>query len=532
MCSIMAVEDMTDISDASFREHFAKTHSRGPDDERIMDFGKKRLGFQRLSIMGLTPEGMQPFVLNENAVVCNGELYGFRKEKEILEKEGYIFKSDSDCEILLPMYEKYGTEMFKRLDAEFACVIYDAKADTLIAARDPFGIRPLFYGYDDSQKIVFASEAKDLVGLVKTIIAFPPGYYYKDGKFTLYRDISARHEYIKGSIDDICAGIRERLITAVDKRLDADAPVGFLLSGGLDSSLVCAISQKLLGKPIETYAIGMKKDAIDLKYAKEAADYIGSDHHEVIIDRDTVISSLEEVIAELGTYDITTIRASMGMYLCCKAIHERSNIRVLLTGEISDELFGYKYTDYAPNAEEFQKEAEKRVHELYFYDVLRADRCISTWSMEARVPFGDLDFASYVMSIDPELKMNKYNKGKYLLRHAFEGTDYLPHDLLFREKAAFSDAVGHSMVDDIKEYAETVYTDEEFKKKAVAYGKQGGAPVPFTKESLLYRDLFEKYYPGQAQMIPAYWMPNKNWENCDVDDPSARVLKNYGASGF
>ena len=141
MCSIMAVEDMTDISDASFREHFAKTHSRGPDDERIMDFGKKRLGFQRLSIMGLTPEGMQPFVLNENAVVCNGELYGFRKEKEILEKEGYIFKSDSDCEILLPMYEKYGTEMFKRLDAEFACVIYDAKADTLIAARDPFGIR-------------------------------------------------------------------------------------------------------------------------------------------------------------------------------------------------------------------------------------------------------------------------------------------------------------------------------------------------------------------------------------------------------
>ena len=347
-----------------------------------------------------------------------------------------------------------------------------------------------------------------------------------------YRDISERHEYIKGSIDDICAGIRERLITAVDKRLDADAPVGFLLSGGLDSSLVCAISQKLLGKPIETYAIGMNTDAIDLKYAKEAADYIGSNHHEVIIDRDTVINSLEEVIAELGTYDITTIRASMGMYLCCKAIHEQSDIRVLLTGEISDELFGYKYTDFAPNAEEFQKEAEKRVHELYFYDVLRADRCISTWSMEARVPFGDLDFASYVMSIDPSMKMNVYNKGKYLLRHAFEGTGYLPHDLLFREKAAFSDAVGHSMVDDIKEYAETVYTDEEFKKKAAAYGVQGGAPVPFTKESLLYRDLFEKYYPGQAQMIPAYWMPNKNWENCDVDDPSARVLKNYGASGI
>lgn len=532
MCSIMAVEDMSAITDASFREHFAKTHSRGPDDERIMDFGKTRLGFQRLSIMGLTPEGMQPFTLNGNAVICNGELYGFRKEKKILEEKGYTFKSDSDCELLLPMYEIYGVGMFRRLDAEFACVIYDGKTKSLIAARDPFGIRPLFYGYDENDNICFASEAKNLMGLVRKIIAFPPGYYYKDGRFELYRDIAARHDYITGDIDTICKGIKDRLITAVDKRLDADAPVGFLLSGGLDSSLVCAISQKLLGKPIETYAIGMKKDAIDLKYAKEAADYIGSNHHEVIIDRDTVINSLEEVIAELGTYDITTIRASMGMYLCCKAIHERSDIRVLLTGEISDELFGYKYTDYAPNAEEFQKEAEKRVHELYFYDVLRADRCISTWSMEARVPFGDLDFASYVMSIDPELKMNKYNKGKYLLRHAFEGTDYLPHDLLFREKAAFSDAVGHSMVDDIKEYAETVYTDEEFKKKAAAYGKQGGAPVPFTKESLLYRDLFEKYYPGQAQMIPAYWMPNKNWENCDVDDPSARVLKNYGASGI
>jgi asparagine synthase (glutamine-hydrolysing) len=202
-------------------------------------------------------------------------------------------------------------------------------------------------------------------------------------------------------------------------------------------------------------------------------------------------------------------------------------IRVLLTGEISDEIFGYKYTDYAPNAEEFQLEAEKRLRELYMYDVLRADRCISVNSMEARVPFGDLDFVRYVMSIDPELKMNRYNKGKYLLRHAFEDGDYLPHDILFREKAAFSDAVGHSMVDYIKEYAASCYTDEEFAKKAAKYTHA----TPFTKESLLYRELFEKYYPHQGEMIVDFWMPNKNWENCDVDDPSARVLKNYGQSG-
>ena len=302
--------------------------------------------------------------------------------------------------------------------------------------------------------------------------------------------------------------------------------MGFLLSGGLDSSLVCAVSAKLLNKPIRTFAIGMDKDAIDLKYAKEVADYIGSEHTEVIITREQVLSSLEEVIKSLGTFDITTIRASIGMYLICKEIHETTDVRVLLTGEISDELFGYKYTDFAPSAEAFQAESVKRIHELHMYDVLRADRCISVHSMEARVPFGDLDFVSYVMSLDPAIKMNVYHKGKYLLRHAFEG-DYLPYDILMREKAAFSDAVGHSMVDDLKEYAETLYTDEEFQAKVKRYEHA----APFTKESLMYREIFERYYPGQSQMIADFWMPNKEWEGCDVDDPSARVLANYGESG-
>ncbi|MBQ6567376.1 MAG: hypothetical protein IJL80_09990, partial [Treponema sp.] len=233
----------------------------------------------------------------------------------------------------------------------------------------------------------------------------------------------------------------------------------------------------------------------------------------------------------LGTFDITTIRASMGMYLICKAIHEQTDIRVLLTGEISDELFGYKYTDFAPSAEEFQEEARKRVRELHMYDVLRADRCISVNSLEARVPFGDLDFVEYVMSVDPELKMNRYGKGKFLLRHAFEkdadGKPYLPHDLLMREKAAFSDAVGHSLVDDLKEFAETKYTDKEFEERCKKYEHAR----PFTKESLLYREIFEKFYPGQSQMIVVFWMPNKSWEGCDVNDPSARVLSNYGDSG-
>ena len=201
---------------------------------------------------------------------------------------------------------------------------------------------------------------------------------------------------------------------------------------------------------------------------------------------------------------------------------------MILTGEISDEIFGYKYTDFAPDAEEFQKEAEKRIREIHMYDVLRADRCISVNSLEARVPFGDLDFVEYCMAINPEKKMNSYGKGKYLLRHAFEQDALIPESILWREKAAFSDAVGHSLKDDLAAYAEKCYSDEAFEEGIKKYDHAR----PFTKESLLYRDIFEKYYPGQSQMVVDFWMPNKNWEGCDVADPSARVLSNYGASGL
>ncbi len=524
MCSVVGLLSYPEDYE-KFEAGFNKTKSRGPDDTRVIRAGDGLLGFHRLAIMDLESSGMQPFELGGNKLVCNGEIYGFRKIKKELEKE-YTFSSDSDCEILLPMYEKYGTDMFAMLDAEYALIIYDCEKNCLIAARDPIGIRPLFYGYDENGGIMFASEAKNLVGLTDKVMPFPPGHYYDGERFVCYNDIASVSEYIDGDLDEICRNIHDKLVAGIEKRLDADAPVGFLLSGGLDSSLVCAVSAKILGKPIRTFAIGMSEDAIDLKYAKEVADYIGSDHTEVIITAGDVISSLEEVIAALGTYDITTVRASMGMYLICKAIHGSTDVRVLLTGEISDELFGYKYTDFAPDAEAFQKEAQKRIRELYMYDVLRADRCISVHSMEARVPFGDLDFVKYVMSINPEKKLNKYNKGKYLLRHAFEG-DYLPRDILMREKAAFSDAVGHSMVDYLKEYAEKKYSDEEFEQKCGQYTHAR----PFTKESLLYREIFEKYYPGQGEMIADFWMPNKDWEGCNVNDPSARVLSNYGESG-
>lgn len=525
MCSIMGYCGSSAAYD-KFVEGLLKTVTRGPDDRRVVDTGKGLLGFERLSIMGLTPSGMQPFELDGSYVVCNGEIYGFEKIKEELSGK-YTFQSESDCEILLPLYKEYGTDMFKMLDAEFACIIYDAETEGYIAARDPIGIRPLYYGYDADGVILFASEPKNLTELTDKIMPFPPGYYYKDGEFICYCDIAKVDTVCYDNLETVCKNIHDKLVAGVEKRLIADAKVGFLLSGGLDSSLVCAIAAKKSSTPIKTFAIGMSEDAIDLKYAKQVADYIGSDHKEVIITKDDVLSSLKEVIHLLGTFDITTIRASMGMYLLCKAIHEQTDIRVLLTGEISDELFGYKYTDFAPDAAAFQQESEKRIRELHMYDVLRADRCISVNSLEARVPFGDLDFVKYVMAIDPEIKLNKYGKGKYLLRHAFEEGDYLPDEILWREKAAFSDAVGHSMVDYLKEYAESAYTDEEFETLCQKYTHAR----PFTKESLLYREIFESFYPGQGEMIADFWMPNKSWEGCDVDDPSARVLSNYGDSG-
>ena len=525
MCSIMGYCSRSAAFDA-FKEGFDKTISRGPDDSRIVDTGEGFLGFHRLAIMGLTPSGMQPFKLGKSYVVCNGEIYGFEKMKQELSKK-YAFESDSDCEILLPLYKEYGTEMFAMLDAEFACIIYDGEAKEYIAARDPIGIRPLYYGYDKNGATIFASEAKNLVELTDKIMPFPPGHYYKGGQFVCYCDIAKVDAVCHDDLETVCRNIHDKLVAGVEKRLVADAKVGFLLSGGLDSSLVCAIAAKKSKEPIKTFAIGMSEDAIDLKYAKQVAEYIGSEHKEVFMTPDEVLESLETVIQLLGTYDITTIRASMGMYLVCKAIHEQTDIRVLLTGEISDELFGYKYTDFAPDAAAFQKESQKRIRELHMYDVLRADRCISVNSLEARVPFGDIDFVKYVMSIDSELKLNKYGKGKYLLRHAFEEGDYLPEEILWREKAAFSDAVGHSMVDYLKEYAEGTYSDEEFESLRIKYTYAR----PFTKESLLYREIFERYYPGQAEMVVDFWMPNKEWEGCDVNDPSARVLSNYGDSG-
>ena len=527
MCGF-AVYTGSDMMDKLlFASEFNKIKYRGPDNSLIRDFGKQGwMGFHRLSIMDVSSNGNQPLVYKNINLVCNGEVYNYPQLREKYELH-YEFQSTSDCEVIIPLYLDKGIkETVCSLDAEFVFVIYDSVKNKYLAARDPIGIRPLFYGYSAQGEIMFASEMKALHAICEEIKPFPPGYYYDGEEFICYRDISKVEAFVQHDLDEIFQNINEKLTQGIEKRLHADVPVGFLCSGGLDSSLVCAVAAKMLKRPIKTFAVGIEGDPIDTKYARIVADYLGADHTEVLFTKQDIFDNLSALIYNIETWDITTIRASVGMYLICKYISENTDVKVLMTGEIADEIFGYKYTDFAPSPEAFQQEAEKRIREIHLYDVLRADRSISSCGLEARVPFGDLDFVDYVMRIPPEKKMNNTGIGKYLLRKAFEG-DYLPQEILYRQKAAFSDAVGHSCVDNLKAYAEEMYSSDDLAKAAEKYPYS----TPFSKESMMYRDVFEKHFPGRSGLIKDFWMPNKEWKNCNVNDPSARVLPNYGASG-
>lgn len=528
MCGILILS--SEVDESNFNKSFKKIQHRGPDSSQIISNKFYRFGFHRLAIMDTRSCANQPFILGENFSLTNGEIYNFESIIQSHQLD-HTFQSESDCEFILPFYLKHGIKsLLQLLDGEFAVTIWDHQNQKIIAARDPIGIRPLFYGFSKKDKrICFSSEVKGLIEHCLDIKPFPPGHYFDGDQFVCYKKITARPTtwLYQEQMPLVLDGIKTKLTNAVVKRLHASVPLGFLLSGGLDSSLVCAIAQKNLEKPIKTFAVGMHTDAIDLKYAKTVAEFLGTDHTEVKVSFDEVLSAIHEIVYALETWDITTIRASIGMFLLCRYIRKNTKIRVILTGEVSDELFGYKYTDFAPGPEEFQLESQKRVDELYMYDVLRADRCIAYNSLEARVPFSDSDFVEHVLRIDPKLKMNIHGKGKYLLRQAFANDKILPDEILWREKAAFSDGVGHSLVDSIKQYTAGLYTEDNVRMAQQKYP----FATPFSAESLFYREVFESYYPGHACLVKGFWMPNETWPGCKVNDPSARVLANYGGSG-
>lgn len=514
------------IRPREFANTRSKINYRGPDSTVKLEVDEYLFTFHRLAIMDPDARANQPFTDDKLVVVCNGEIFNFKALRE--NNQDYPYKSFSDCEVLMPLLQRHSIyEVCHLLDGEFAFVAYDKVNQTIIAARDPMGIRPLFYGKCTNGKLAFASEMKELLDCCAEIYPFLPGYFYDGIEFKPYLELGKIDQIKHTDLNQVTTQIHNLLIDAVDKRLHADVPLGFLLSGGLDSSLVCAIANRALNKPLDTFAIGLDVNPIDLKYAKQMADFLGSNHHEVIFTDQDIIDNLKQVIWVIESWDVTTIRASIPMYLLCKYVRNNTHIQVLLTGEVSDELFGYKYTDFAPDATEFQKESQKRITELYMYDVLRADRSISSNSLEARVPFADKAFVKYVMEIDPKLKLNTYGMGKYLLRKAFEGKGYLPEEILWREKAAFSDAVGHGLVDTLANLANQKYTDQEFAQKVKAYKTN----PPLTKEALMYREIFAKLFPNQDHVICSYWLPNSSWPNCDLIDPSARYLPNYGQSG-
>ena len=501
MCGILALFG----EEVEFSYKHLLSH-RGPDDYRTHTMGKCRMDFYRLAINDLTDAGMQPFVDEKSMLMCNGEIYNHKIFRYGFEK------SSSDCEILLPMVNDLG--MLKAMDlinGDFTIVWSNGKR--IMAARDPVGVRPLFYARYDKDSIAFASEAKALRFLQSKVHVFPPGHIYDSylNDFVCYH---TGYWHVNKYTDTYDGDLKETFIQCVHERLaTTERDIGFLLSGGLDSSLIASIAAKKLGK-INTFSIGLKGSP-DLEAARREAKYLNSNHTEVTFTTEEGISHVNDVIYSLESYDTTTVRASTPMWLLCKYIKEHTNCRYIFSGEGSDEILGgYLYFHNAPSTDEFALENMRRLRLIHQFDGLRADRCAGAHGLDLIVPFLDKKF------IDVCMKMNQRKKRggmeKRVLREAFEG--YLPDEILWRQKDGMSDAVGTSWVDGIKMYAEMTVSDSEFmeiRNKSMYHN------TPLTKEEALYRKIFWTYYgTDHDHLISEIWRPK--WTS--ITDPSARLL--------
>jgi asparagine synthase (glutamine-hydrolysing) len=533
---------------------FMLTKNRGPDKSifKCVD-NSILLGFHRLSIMDPSSKGDQPFILKVNntrniIVVCNGEIYNY---KNLVKKYNLELTSGSDCEVIMHLYYKLGIkQLCEELEGEYAFIILDLDIlnsnSNIYVCRDRFGIRPLFYSETDSQ-YNFSSEVKSITdkGSVKV---FPPRKYmhlvnnndsWELNKFDDYYSLEifkTKTDFltIKNlNLEIIKNSIKNTFIKSVEDRMMSDRPLGCLLSGGLDSSLVASIASKYLkhyNKKLKTFSIGLD-DSTDEYYAKLVSEYINSDHTHIKLTENDFINALKEVIYYTETYDITTIRASTGQYLISKWISKNTDIKVLLIGDGSDELTaGYMYFHKAPTPEELHLENIRLLEDIHFYDVLRADRGVAENGLEARVPFLDHKFVNLYLSIDPLLRTpDSYLNNpleKWLLRESFNDGSYLPTEVLFRKKEAFSDGVSSlkkSWYQIVQDHVNNLYSDEEYKKEydTIEFNK------PPTKEALYYRKIWEEYFGTQKQtseIIPYFWLPK--WCG-NIKEPSARVLKVY-----
>ena len=499
-----------------------KLSSRGPDKSSSysIDLGVTKIfmGFARLAIMDTSILGQQPFVDNDNVVICNGEIYNY---KDIIEKYNIITRSNCDCEVILPLYEEIGFhQMTMEIDAEFAMILYDSRKNVIYAARDRFGVRPLYYGYNrQTEMIGFASEMKVLHDCMEFVDHVSPNEIMMINPDNFEITIN-EYDYVY-TMHSGFSDIRELLISAVRKRLSSDVPIGFLLSGGLDSSLIVSIAARILGPDkITCFSIGLEGSP-DVEAAKKVVKYLEiTKHHIIPFSVIQGLAMIPDVIKSIESYDITTIRASTPQYIMANYIKTNTNIKVLLSGEGSDEIHGsYKYFRNAPCPEDFHEERTRLLEELYMFDNLRTDRTMANFGLEVRVPFLDIEYVTYVMGIDPSLLM--YHVGymeKKILRDSFKG--YLPDEILYRPKEAFSDAVSSAAVN-------WYHSIIEHANKQI-YDKKFYINKPESNEALYYRNIFDEIYPGRDNIIKHYWMPRL--QNTKITDPSATILSELGSS--
>jgi len=520
MCGILAI--IGKGKDEQLVKQLSKRMShRGPDesDMHVTENGHI-LSHERLSIIDLH-SGRQPIQGCSTAwMVHNGEIYNHQELRDTILKD-HTFRSKSDSEVIVHLYEKFGYDFVHLLDGDFAFVVIDG--DDYIAGRDPLGVKPLYYGVDDRGRMYFASEMKPIADQCKTFSTFPPGHYYtaETGFVKYYTPDYEDFTKADKEVDYIL--LRESLTEATRKRLMSDVPIGVLLSGGLDSSLTSSIAARLLkekGKELHSFSIGLDAEAPDAKAARKVAEFLGTKHHEIHFSVEQGIEILDKLIWHLETYDVTSVRASTPMYFLSKAITDMG-IKVVLSGEGADEVFGgYLYFRNAPSTEDFSKETIERVQKLFTADLLRADKSTMAHGLEARVPFLDKAFLDVAMLIKGEEKQPKTYEGreKYILRKAFDTPEspYLPDEVLWRQKEQFSDGVGYNWIDQLIEYASSQVTDAQLETAAERFPYN----TPATKEAYFYRDIFHKHYPQiSAAQTVRKWIPK--WQ--ENQDPSGRA---------
>ncbi len=521
----------------------AKTiRHRGPDWSGIYSNKNAIIAHERLAIVDPS-SGQQPLFSQDDRYIlaANGEIYNHKELRD--EFPDYNFSTKSDCEVILPLYEKYGPDFLDKINGIFAFAIYDSHKDEYFISRDHMGIIPLYIGWDEKNVFYVSSELKALEGQCEKIELFPPGQYLISSENKFKKWYIRDWEYFDNvkSLESDITKLRESLEDAVKRQLMSDVPYGVLLSGGLDSSITSAIAKKYSEKRIETddtqrawwpqlhsFSVGLKGSP-DLAAARKVANHIGTVHHEIIFTIQEGLDAIKDVIYNLETYDITTVRASTPMYLMARVI-KSMGIKMVLSGEGADELFGgYLYFHKAPSAESFHEETVRKLNKLHMYDCLRANKSLAAWGVEGRVPFLDKEFIDVAMTLNPKDKMiNNQRMEKWILRKAFQ--DYLPDEILWRQKEQFSDGVGYSWIDSLKEYVSDLISDQEMVDAKIKFPIK----TPTTKEEYYYRSLFSEHFPSNTAAMSVPQEPSiacstkiaLEWDEAfkSVNEPSGRAI--------